>query len=128
MKKKKKMITVCCKSKRENFSNQIKRGNFYYIDANSIINIDGDEFAEVYLYSDGKKLIGTLNMSFFSLIDAIRCPKCGKIHKTEKSNGEMRNIIHCKCKDSFGNYTVIQNVSGEGYYILEDDLNRIPAC
>lgn len=56
----------------------------------------------------------------------IICPYCGRNHSIIRKDGELRENIHCRCRDWSGHHTLIEWVSGAGYHVFDENLNLIP--
>ena len=57
---------VCCISERSSIPDQIKVGNFYYVDTTTLATINGDCYAD--FYDINYTFVGFLDMNHFTAI------------------------------------------------------------
>lgn len=59
-------------------------------------------------------------------MNKVICPFCGKIHSILNKDGEIREVIHCKCKSpKYKYHNSISWYSGIGYQALDENMNFV---
>ena len=60
-------------------------------------------------------------------MNKVKCPNCGREHSVLRKDGELREEIHCRCRDWSSGHTLIWWVSGMGYHVFDKNMDLIPA-
>ena len=59
-------------------------------------------------------------------MEMVICPSCDRKHSTLRKDGNLRENIHCRCRDWSGGHTLIWWVTGIGYHVTGRNLDLIP--
>ena len=59
-------------------------------------------------------------------MNKVKCPYCGREHGILRKDGELRENIHCRCRDWSGVHTLIWWVTGSGYHVTGNNMELIP--
>ena len=59
-------------------------------------------------------------------MNKVKCPYCRREHGILRKDGELRENIHCRCRDWSGGHTLILWVTGSGYHVTGKNMELIP--